>query len=331
MPYASLRRRPARPRRRALRDHRQPLEPAHHRCAGGRRAREPSSPTAWTEAAVDVIRVPGAWELPRPRAPGRRRRHAAIVALGCVVRGDTRHYEQVADGCADGLMRVALDYRRAGAQRRAGGGAHSRMPPRAPAAAMATRARRRRWWRSRWRTCGSNWHEPQRTQRRPSTASIRSRSRSRRRALQAIYAWQLSRGQRRRRSSRKFAHEQAHEIADLEYFEDLVRGVLRTRGQLDAGAGGLPRPHGGRGRPDRARRAAHRRLRTAASPRRAVPGGDQRGDRLHQALRLRARPHLRQRRAGQGRRWRCAAASRRRRARAEPRNGGGTARSPNST
>jgi 6,7-dimethyl-8-ribityllumazine synthase len=35
----------------------------------------------------------------------------AILALGCVVRGDTRHYEQVADGCAEGLMRVALDYR----------------------------------------------------------------------------------------------------------------------------------------------------------------------------------------------------------------------------
>jgi len=30
--------------------------------------------------------------------------------LGCVVRGDTRHYEQVADGCSDGLMRVAIDH-----------------------------------------------------------------------------------------------------------------------------------------------------------------------------------------------------------------------------
>ena len=36
-------------------------------------------------------------------------RHAAIVALGCVVRGDTRHYEQVADGASDGLMQVALE------------------------------------------------------------------------------------------------------------------------------------------------------------------------------------------------------------------------------
>jgi len=62
--------------------------------------------------AVDVIRVPGAWELPvvaaRIAVAGK---HVAIVALGCVVRGDTRHYEQVADGCSDGLMRVALDYR----------------------------------------------------------------------------------------------------------------------------------------------------------------------------------------------------------------------------
>ena len=62
------------------------------------------------EDAVDVVRVPGAWELPMAaRDIARGGRHAAIVALGCVVRGDTRHYEQVADGASDGLMRVALD------------------------------------------------------------------------------------------------------------------------------------------------------------------------------------------------------------------------------
>lgn len=32
----------------------------------------------------------------------------------------------------------------------------------------------------------------------------------------------------------QFAHEQAHEVADLEYFEDLVRGVDRHRRELDA-------------------------------------------------------------------------------------------------
>lgn len=59
---------------------------------------------------VDVIRVPGAWELPQAAARlTRDDRYAGIVALGCVVRGDTRHYEHVADECARGLMRVALD------------------------------------------------------------------------------------------------------------------------------------------------------------------------------------------------------------------------------
>lgn len=63
------------------------------------------------DEAVDVVRVPGAWELPLAAAQlARKGSHAAIVALGCVVRGDTRHYEQVADGCSDGLMRVALDH-----------------------------------------------------------------------------------------------------------------------------------------------------------------------------------------------------------------------------
>jgi 6,7-dimethyl-8-ribityllumazine synthase len=62
--------------------------------------------------AIDVVRVPGALEIPlaaaRLAAEGR---HAAIVALGCVVRGETRHYEHVADGCASGLARIALDFR----------------------------------------------------------------------------------------------------------------------------------------------------------------------------------------------------------------------------
>ncbi|MDQ3618389.1 MAG: 6,7-dimethyl-8-ribityllumazine synthase [Pseudomonadota bacterium] len=63
------------------------------------------------EDAIDVIRVPGAWELPVTAARvAMAGRHAAIVALGCVVRGDTRHYEQVADGCSEGLMRVSLDH-----------------------------------------------------------------------------------------------------------------------------------------------------------------------------------------------------------------------------
>jgi 6,7-dimethyl-8-ribityllumazine synthase len=63
-----------------------------------------------TEDAIDLLRVPGAWEI--PIAAGKlalTEAYAAIVALGCVVRGETRHYEHVADSCAQGLMRVALD------------------------------------------------------------------------------------------------------------------------------------------------------------------------------------------------------------------------------
>jgi 6,7-dimethyl-8-ribityllumazine synthase len=62
------------------------------------------------DAMVDVVRVPGAWELPMvARDLAHAGRHIAVIALGCVVRGDTRHYEQVADGASEGLMRVALD------------------------------------------------------------------------------------------------------------------------------------------------------------------------------------------------------------------------------
>ncbi|MDC8014682.1 6,7-dimethyl-8-ribityllumazine synthase [Tahibacter soli] len=64
-----------------------------------------------SDAAIDVVRVPGAWELPVAVARlASKGGYAGILVLGCVVRGDTRHYEHVADGCAQGLMRVALDH-----------------------------------------------------------------------------------------------------------------------------------------------------------------------------------------------------------------------------
>ena len=58
------------------------------------------------------------------------------------------------------------------------------------------------------------------------------RSRARRRALQAIYAWQISGGNAESLLA-QFAHEQAHEVADLAYFENLLRGVLDHRRELD--------------------------------------------------------------------------------------------------
>jgi N utilization substance protein B len=68
--------------------------------------------------------------------------------------------------------------------------------------------------------------------RRPDGIDPVARSRSRRRGLQAIYAWQIS-GASERDLIAEFAHEQAHEVADLEYFEDLVRGVDKHCEELD--------------------------------------------------------------------------------------------------
>jgi N utilization substance protein B len=68
--------------------------------------------------------------------------------------------------------------------------------------------------------------------RRPDGIDPVSRSRARKRALQAVYAWQLS-GARVNDVIAQFAHEQAHEVADLEYFEDLVRGVDANHDALD--------------------------------------------------------------------------------------------------
>lgn len=59
-----------------------------------------------------------------------------------------------------------------------------------------------------------------------------ARSRARRRALQAVYAMQLS-GADAKNAIAQFAHEQAREPADLAYFEDLVRGVGSHHRELD--------------------------------------------------------------------------------------------------
>ena len=60
-----------------------------------------------------------------------------------------------------------------------------------------------------------------------------ARSRARRRALQAVYAWQMS-DSPIERVIEQFRNEQDMEIADLAYFEALVRGVHQHRDDLDA-------------------------------------------------------------------------------------------------
>ena len=61
---------------------------------------------------VEVISVPGAFELPVvAEAAAASERYDAIVALGCVIRGETPHFEYVAGEAARGLGNVALAHR----------------------------------------------------------------------------------------------------------------------------------------------------------------------------------------------------------------------------
>jgi 6,7-dimethyl-8-ribityllumazine synthase len=64
------------------------------------------------DSNVDVTWVPGAFELPVvAEAAAASARYDAIVALGCVIRGETPHFEYVAGEAARGLGNVALAHR----------------------------------------------------------------------------------------------------------------------------------------------------------------------------------------------------------------------------
>ena len=60
---------------------------------------------------VDLIRTPGAFELPLVAQACVSEGYDAIVALGVIIRGGTPHFEYVSSAATDGLARVALDAR----------------------------------------------------------------------------------------------------------------------------------------------------------------------------------------------------------------------------
>ncbi len=70
---------------------------------------------------ITIVRCPGAWELPlvvkklaegkkdgKPEGKPEGRKLHAIIALGCVIRGETPHFDYVAGECAKGLAAVSL-------------------------------------------------------------------------------------------------------------------------------------------------------------------------------------------------------------------------------
>src|SRR6476646_1517462 len=58
---------------------------------------------------VDLVRVPGAYEIPLvAQKLGKSGKYAAVICLGCVIRGDTDHYDHVAGAAASGIASAAL-------------------------------------------------------------------------------------------------------------------------------------------------------------------------------------------------------------------------------
>ena len=59
---------------------------------------------------VNLIRVPGSFEIPMAvKHAALSKKYDGIVALGCVLRGETLHFEYISRAVSDGLQRVALE------------------------------------------------------------------------------------------------------------------------------------------------------------------------------------------------------------------------------
>lgn len=62
-----------------------------------------------SDGGVEVYRVPGAFELPlAAQALARTGRVSAVICLGCVIRGDTPHFDYVAGEAARGITQASL-------------------------------------------------------------------------------------------------------------------------------------------------------------------------------------------------------------------------------
>lgn len=63
------------------------------------------------EKDIDHVTVPGALEVPLAlQAMAEKAKYDALVALGCIIRGETYHFELVANESGAGVTRIALDY-----------------------------------------------------------------------------------------------------------------------------------------------------------------------------------------------------------------------------
>lgn len=64
------------------------------------------------ESSVEVFEVPGAFEIPQAaQAAAETKRFDAVVCLGCVIRGETPHFEYIAGAVAHGITRASATTR----------------------------------------------------------------------------------------------------------------------------------------------------------------------------------------------------------------------------
>ncbi len=58
---------------------------------------------------IEIVRVPGSWEMPVTAAElARRKQHDAIICLSAVIRGDTPHFDHIAAEATKGLAQTSL-------------------------------------------------------------------------------------------------------------------------------------------------------------------------------------------------------------------------------
>jgi len=61
------------------------------------------------EADIEIVRVPGSWEMPVTVATiAARKRHDAILCLGALIRGETPHFDYIASEAAKGIAQASM-------------------------------------------------------------------------------------------------------------------------------------------------------------------------------------------------------------------------------
>ncbi len=64
-----------------------------------------------SEVRHEIVRVSGAWEIPLiGHVMAQSKRFQALIAIGCIIRGETSHFDHLCQQCARALMTLSMDY-----------------------------------------------------------------------------------------------------------------------------------------------------------------------------------------------------------------------------